>query len=263
MDQYFYDLVGQYGLYAVAFLAAIEGDVTLLLAGVLAHSAFFGEWSFPKVLVAGTVGAVVSDQIAYAIGRTCGLQVREFKFYRHVHGRVVTLTEKFGALSLFLSKYIYGLRTASCVFYGVTHMPYKRFLPLSVASCFLWVFVLSGAGYFFSGAVMNLIGDFHQLGIGLLVIVVAGIVAFYMLERYWFSKKVEHVDPERIHNLEHAAQEKLHVIGQEIQEHIHLPTRKRRGGGDAAIEQELATSAASEIKVKRKRRAPRAANAKR
>lgn len=263
MDQYFYDLVGQYGLYAVAFLAAIEGDVTLLLAGVLAHSAFFGEWSFPKVLLAGTLGAVISDQIAYAIGRTCGLQVREFKFYRHVHGRVVTLTEKFGALSLFLSKYIYGLRTASCVFYGVTHMPYKRFLPLSIASCFLWVFVLSGAGYFFSGAVMNLIGDFHQLGLGLLVIVVAGIVAFYMLERYWFSKKVEHVDPERIHNLEHAAQEKLHEIGQEIQEHIHLPTRKRRGSSDGSTEQELATSAASEIKVKRKRRAPRAANAKR
>jgi membrane protein DedA with SNARE-associated domain len=239
MEQnFFYDLVGQYGLYAVIFLVAVEGDITLLLAGVLAHSAFFGDWSFPKVLAAGTFGAVLSDQIAYFIGRSCGLQVREFRFYRHVQSRVVRLTDNFGALSLFFSKYIYGLRTASCIFYGLTHMPYKRFLPLSIASCFLWVFVLSGAGYFFSGAVMNLIGDFHQLGIGLLVIVVAGIVCFYMVERYWFGKKVEEADPERIHNLEHAAQEKLHEIGQEIQEHIHLPKRKRHDSSEPPVKRE-------------------------
>lgn len=229
MDQnFFYDLVAQYGLYAVAFLAAVEGDITLLLAGVLAHGGFFGAWSFPKVLLAGTIGAAISDQLAYAFGRTCGARVREYGYYQHVQSRVVRLTDKFGALSLFLSKYIYGLRTASCVFYGVTHMPYKRFLPLSLASCFVWVFVLAGAGYFFSGAVLNLIGDFHQLGLGLLVIVVAGIVGFYLIERYWLAKKVEEASPERIQSIEHAAHEKLHEVGQEIRDHIHLPQRKRR-----------------------------------
>lgn len=227
MDQnFFYDFVGQYGIYAVFFLAAIEGDITLLLAGVLAHSAFFGEWSFPKVLVAGTLGGVVSDQVAYVLGRQFGTNVRGWKFYRHVQERVERLTENFGALSIFLSKYIYGLRTASCVFYGVTHMPYRRFLPLSIASCFVWVFLLSGAGYFFSGAVMNLIGDFHQIGIALLVIVVVGIIGFYLAERYWISPKVEDANPERIQNIEHAAQEKLQELGQELQE--HMPSLKRR-----------------------------------
>lgn len=243
MEQnFFYDLVGQYGLYAVAFLAAVEGDITLLLAGVLAHSGFFGVWSFPKVLAAGTIGGALGDQVAYAFGRTCGAQVREYRFYRHVQPRVQSLTDKFGTLSLFLSKYIFGLRTASCVFYGVAHMPYRRFLPLSLASCFVWTFVLGGAGYFFSGAVMNLIGDFHHIGVWLLVIVVAGIVGFYMLERYWLGRKVEAATPERIHDLEQAAQHRLHEIGQEIHDHLPLANRKRRASSPASA-QTTATNA--------------------
>ncbi|MEO6391227.1 MAG: hypothetical protein ABIP75_05190, partial [Pyrinomonadaceae bacterium] len=69
MEHPVYDIIGQYGLYAVFFLALIEGDITLLLAGVLAHSGFFGEYSFAKVLMAGTLGGVVGDNLAYATGR--------------------------------------------------------------------------------------------------------------------------------------------------------------------------------------------------
>ena len=165
------DLLFQYGLYAVFILVMVEGDITLLLAGVLSHSAFFGEYSFAQVLLWGTLAGCLSDNVAYFAGRGFCEGVREFRFYRAAQPRLQTLTNKFGPLSIFLSKYIYGLRWASCVFYGVGRMPYPRFLVLSFASCFLWVFILSGAGYFFSGAVMGLIGDFQRLGKVLLVIV--------------------------------------------------------------------------------------------
>ncbi|MGH9902653.1 MAG: DedA family protein [Pyrinomonadaceae bacterium] len=227
-SQFFYDLVGTYGLLAVFVLAMVEGDITLLLAGVLAHSGFFGEYSFLKVLGAGTLGGVVSDNFAYSVGRGTRTSVREFRFYRAARPRMERLAEKFGALSIFLSKFIYGLRWGSCIFYGVARMRYSRFLPLAFASCFVWVLLLSGAGYFFHGAVTNLIGDFEHLGIALLVIVVLGIAGFYLAERYWLSAKVEHANPETIQKLEHAAEEKLHEIGQEIQEHIHLPPLSKR-----------------------------------
>lgn len=235
-SQFFFDLVGLYGLYAIFFLTMVEGDITLLLAGVLAHTGFFGEYGFAKVLLVGTLGGATSDLLAYVVGRGFHTSVREFRFYRAAQPRIERLTERFGPLSIFLSKYIYGLRTASCVFYGVGRMPLKRFVPLSVASCFAWVLVLSGAGYFFSGAVTNLIGDFHQLGIALLVIVAIGILGFYLAERYWLAKKVEEVDPETVHKIEqtaqeklleieHVAQEKLHELGHEIQERLPLPRR--------------------------------------
>ncbi|MDQ3649000.1 MAG: DedA family protein [Acidobacteriota bacterium] len=225
---FFYELVEKYGLFAVFFLAIIEGDITLLLAGVLAHSAFFGEYSFFKVLCAGTLGGVMSDNFAYAIGRGTRTSVCDYYFYRAARPRIERLTDKFGALSIFLSKFVYGLRWGSCAFYGVARMPYVKFLPLTFASCFVWVLLLSGAGYFFSGAITRLIGDFHQLGIYLLIIVVVGIAGFYLAERFWLSKKVEEANPQTIQKFEQAAEDKLHEIGHEIQEHMHLPPLKRR-----------------------------------
>src|ERR1044072_4489461 len=204
-----------------------EGDITLLLAGVLAHSAFFGPYSFGQVLMWGTVGACLSDNLAYFAGRGFCEGVRKFRFYRAAQPRLQRLTKKFGPLSIFLSKYIYGLRWASCVFYGVGRMPYLRFLLLSFSSCFLWVFVLSGAGYFFSGAVMGLIGDFQTVGKVLLVIVIVGIAAFYLTERLWLSPKVEEANPERFQELEHAATEKFQDIKEEIQEHIPFKHQRR------------------------------------
>ncbi|HEV8426328.1 MAG TPA: DedA family protein [Pyrinomonadaceae bacterium] len=221
------DLLFQYGLYAVFILVMLEGDITLLLAGVLAHSAFFGEYSFARVLLWGTIGGCLSDNIAYFAGRGFCEGVKQFRFYRAAQPRLQRLTTKFGPLSIFLSKYIYGLRWASCVFYGVGRMPYLRFLVLSFASCFMWVFVLAGAGYFFSGAVIGLIGDFQRLGKVLLVIVLLGIVAFYWIERFWLSPKVEKADPERLQELEQAATEKLQDLRHEFQEHIPFKHQRR------------------------------------
>ena len=107
-------------------------------------------------------------------------------------------------------------------------MPYVRFLPLSLASCFLWVFVLSGVGYFFSSAVMGLIGDFRHMGKILLVIVVAGVLGFYLIKRLWLSKKVEEAQPERLQEIEHAAIEGIKELSGEIQEKIHLKSARRR-----------------------------------
>jgi hypothetical protein len=95
--------------------------------------------------------------------------------------------------------------------------------------------ILSGAGYFFSGAVVRILGDFQRLGKVLLVIVIVGVATFYLIERFWLSRKVEEADPERFQEFEHAAQEKLQDLKQEFQEHIPFkPTsdvkRKKRVG---------------------------------
>jgi membrane protein DedA with SNARE-associated domain len=227
MEQVFFDLVAEYGLYAIFFLAMIEGDITLLLAGVLAHGAYFGEYSFLKVVGVGTAGGVAGDQIAYAMGRGFRSGVRQRRFYKAARPRIERLTRKFGALSIFLSKYVYGMRTACCVFYGVGKMRYTRFLPLTIASCLAWVLILSGAGYFFHTIITNLIGDFHRLGKFLLVIVVLGVAAFYFAERYWLSPRVEEADPERVQEIEQAAGERLKEIGDEIKEHLPHPLARR------------------------------------
>jgi len=248
-SSFFYNLMGKYGLYAVFFLTMWEGDITLLLAGVLAHHGVFGDYGFAQVLGAGTLGGLVGDSLAYGGGRGFERSVRGFRFYKMASPRLVKLIDKFGALSIFIVKYIYGLRIAACVFYGVGRMPVVRFVILTIASCAAWVLVLTGVGYFFSGTITRIIGNVQNISLYLLIILVIGVVGFYLVERFWLSKKVEDVDPERLKELELAAQGKLQEIKvevqefkEEIQERIHLPHLQRRKDSSAKHEQSTSKS---------------------
>lgn len=231
MEHPLYQVIEQYGIYAVFALCTVEGDITLLIAGVLAHSGFFGRYSFLKVIFFGTLGGMVGDCIGYLIGRVFHENAKDYRFYQVAQPRIERLVDKFGGSAIVISKYIYGIRAAMCVFYGVGKMPFLRFLSLSALSCSLWVMLLSGLGYFFSGAITSVIGDFRQIGIALFFIVLFGIIVFYVIERYWLSERVEAADPETIHKIEetfHAveevATEKLHDLG----ERLHLTREPNR-----------------------------------
>jgi membrane protein DedA with SNARE-associated domain len=211
-----------YGMYGVFALVMIEGDLTLLLAGVLAHTGFFDDglikgYGFFKVVVWGTLAGVASDNFAYGAGRVFSGPIRNFRFYRHAQPRLERMTNRFGTLSIFISKYVYGMRWAACTFYGITRMRYLRFVPLSLGSCFVWVCLLSGFGYFFSSAVTRLIVDFRHFKI-LLGILIGGVIVVYLVKRGWVSKRVEQIQPERLQQIEHKAIE----FKDEIKEKIHL-----------------------------------------
>lgn len=214
MEQTFYQLFEQYGIYAVFALCTVEGDITLLLAGVLAHNGNFGQFSFLKVYIAGTLGGMAGDTFAYLIGRIFQKTVKDYSFYKMAQPRIERLVDKFGGFSVIVSKYIYGIRTAMCLFNGVGRMPFSRFLFLDFVSCSIWVLILSSVGYFFSGAITTIIGDFKQIGVALFFILLIGIITFYLIERFLLSEKLEDADPETIHRLE----EKLH----NIEEKLHL-----------------------------------------
>src|SRR5215471_8357727 len=225
--QFLSHLIELYGMYGVFVLVMVEGDLTLLLAGVLAHSGFFDDgllqgYGFAKVILWGTLAGFASDNLAYGAGRVFSETVRNFRFYRHAQPRLERMTNRFGTLSIFISKYVYGMRWAACTFYGITSMPYLRFVPLSLGSCFVWVCLLSGVGYFFSSAVMGLIGDFRHVGKILLGILIGGVIIVYLVKRRWVSRRVEDIKPERLQQIEHKAIESVREFKDDIKEKIHL-----------------------------------------
>ncbi|HEX6279823.1 MAG TPA: DedA family protein [Pyrinomonadaceae bacterium] len=218
-------IIEQYGIYAVWALCTVEGDITLLISGAMAHSGFFGPYSFLKVFLAGTLGGMVGDSIGYGVGRVFHEKAQHYRFYQMAQPRVEKLIDKFGTFAIVISKYIYGIRAAMCVFYGIGKMPYHRFILLDAISCGTWVLILSGTGYFFSGAIVSIIGDFQQIGIALFFVILFAVIMLFAVERFWLSEKVEEVDPEtvrrieeRLHAVEEVAQEKLHDLG----ERLHL-----------------------------------------
>ncbi|MDH3528929.1 MAG: DedA family protein [Acidobacteriota bacterium] len=223
MEEQFYQLFEQYGIYAVFALCTVEGDITLLLSGVLAHQHRFGRYSFLWVYVFGTLGGMVGDTFGYMIGRVFRETVKNYTFYKLAQPRIDRLVEKFGTFSLIVSKYIYGIRAAMCVANGVGRMPFHRFIFLDFLSCSLWVLILASVGYFFSGAVTTIIGDFKQIGIAVFFIVLGGIIAFYLIERFFLSDTIEDASPATIHKIE----EKFHDLEEKLHLHVSEPPPSR------------------------------------
>jgi membrane protein DedA with SNARE-associated domain len=171
------EIIRRYGLWAVFFGTMIEGDLTLLLAGVLARAGLF---SFEEALAVGTAGGFVGDSITYWIGSRFRGKAYKLRFFLKAKPRVEKLMRKFGVLSVFIVKFAYGLRTASALFWGLAHSGKAKFLLLTLASCLAWVGILVGLGFTFATGVEKLIGDLKRVQIILLVVVVIVLIVYFI-----------------------------------------------------------------------------------
>lgn len=205
------DLIREYGLWAVFFGVMIEGDLTLLFAGVLAH---YGLFSFGEALLTSIAGGFIGDSISYLIGYRGKEWIKTSHLYQSAQPRLEKMCARFGLYSIFLVKYVYGLRTASAILWGFAHMRFRRFGPLTLVSCAAWALILIGLGYSFSGAIGVIIGRVQRAGIVLLIgIIIACAIALglYLLERYVVARRVPEMEPPLIHETLHDAfQEALH-----------------------------------------------------
>lgn len=218
---YMDELLQKYGLWAVFLGTMIEGDLTLLFAGALAHPG--GPFTFGEACLAGTAGGFVGDSLSYFIGARFRQRARTLKVFLKARARIEKLLRRFGALSVFIVKYVYGLRTASAIFWGLAQFSYLKFAALTLASCGVWVGFLAGLGFTFATGVTKLIGDLHRLQIILLVglIIVATV---YLIAR--FERQV--IEEEKEFFVETAEEKELIAKGKEMfnkaMTHVHRPT---------------------------------------
>jgi membrane protein DedA with SNARE-associated domain len=184
-------LILRYGLAAVFVGAAVEGDLTLILAGVAAHLGYF---SFPAAVAASLVGGLLADLAWYTLGRVRGPKFRAGRLYRRVGHRIEILARRLGAAELVASRFVYGTKAASMVFWGLHGMSLPRFLVVDAIGCVLGSLVFTGLGYAVSGSATVLLGRVRRVERWLLGAVLVG--AFLVFVIHWTAKKELHVDEE-------------------------------------------------------------------
>jgi membrane protein DedA with SNARE-associated domain len=185
-----YELLQKYGLWAVFLGTMIEGDLTLLFAGVLART---GAFTFEEAFAVGMAGGFVGDSLSYMIGARFRGRARTWHFFIRARPRVEKLMSRFGVLSVFIVKYVYGLRTTSAIFYGLAHFGFLKFAGLTLVSCAVWVGVLTGLGFTFATGIEKLVGDLKRIQIILLVVVII-VATVYIISR--FERRVIEEDKE-------------------------------------------------------------------
>jgi membrane protein DedA with SNARE-associated domain len=150
------DLFARYGYFVVFFGVLLENagipvpGETILLAG--AALALFGHLSLVWVVTIAIAGAVLGDNIGFLIGRRGGRRLLER------HGRLLGLTKqrlnqfdaffaRHGAKTVFIARFVTGLRVVGAVLAGASTLPWGRFLIFNAAGAVAWATTFGAVGY--------------------------------------------------------------------------------------------------------------------
>lgn len=163
--------LAHYGLIALFLLATVEGDVSLIVGGVLAH---LGILPLVGVIIAGALGNLGGDLVWFWLGRRHSERIRATKFYRAVGPRIERLTRRMGAWQLLVSRVIYGTRNASMLYWGQNGLAPLRFILIDGLGCALAATGFALLGYLVGHGTSVLTGQVKRVEQWLLGAVVVG-----------------------------------------------------------------------------------------
>ena len=175
--------LAHYGYWTVAVALLLEnagvpvpGETILLLASFLAYSEHHLHLRY--IILVGICAATIGDNLGFAIGHHGGRPLLEryqhiFHIPRRTLARGEHLFQRYGAATIFVARFIVGLRIIAGPLAGVLRMDWRKFAIYNFLGAALWVSVISSVGYFFGKYWDDLMRVMHGLNLVLLVVAVA------------------------------------------------------------------------------------------
>ncbi|HEX6461529.1 MAG TPA: DedA family protein [Thermoleophilaceae bacterium] len=177
-----------YGYLAVFLMVGMEsigvplpGETMLIVASLYAGSTH--KLSIVLIVLVAAAGAIVGDNIGYAIGRHGGWRVlRRYGHRVGIHERRLKLGRylflRHGGKVVFFGRFVSILRTYAAALAGANHMPFLRFFPYNATGGFIWA-AIYGFGYFFAAHLLKKLNTpFTIAGVTLAVAVIVGTFIF-------------------------------------------------------------------------------------
>jgi membrane protein DedA with SNARE-associated domain len=152
-------LLAHYGYGAVAGALLLEnaglpvpGETVLLLASFLAFSEH--RLRLPYIILVGIFAATIGDNIGFAVGVYGGRPLLE-RYRKTLRIRPATISRgedlfrRYGAATVFVARFITGMRVIAGPLAGVLRMNWRKFVIFNFLGAALWVTVISSAGFLF------------------------------------------------------------------------------------------------------------------
>ena len=194
--------LNHYGYLAVAGLVLIEdfgipvpGETVLIVGAVYAGS---GRLSIVLVALLGFLGAVVGDNIGFAIGHFGGRQIVE-RWGRYILltperlDRATAFFERHGGKIIVIARFVEGLRQANGIVAGTAGMHWARFLVFNAIGAALWVGVWASIGYFSGSHIDTIYSDATRYSTYLAVVV--GVLILFLIVRHIMRLRRRRPDP--------------------------------------------------------------------
>lgn len=187
------DAVVHYGYWAVGGILLLEnagiplpGETVLLLASFLAYSQH--ELQLGWIMVVATIASTLGDNLGYAFGQYGGRPLLEryrslFRLKEAAIMRGEKLFARYGALTIFFARFVFGMRIIAGPLAGVLRMPWRRFFLFNFLGAVVWVVVISGTGYLFGRHWSRLEHVLGRLDLALVVLAIFAILFLYRRSR--------------------------------------------------------------------------------
>ena len=136
LENKFLYLMKQYGYIILFFWGMLEGEMGLVMAGLLTHT---GDMNlFLAIFVAG-LGGFAGDQVYFYIGRFNKKFVyKKLRGQRRKLALAHLLLKRYGWPIIFIQRYLYGLRTVIPISIGLTRYSGKMFALINLISAWFW-----------------------------------------------------------------------------------------------------------------------------
>ncbi|HSY07404.1 MAG TPA: DedA family protein [Steroidobacteraceae bacterium] len=198
VDRHLVEMLALYGawIYAVLFLVVfaetglvvtpfLPGDSLLFAVGALAAIDTRGTLTAPFASLLLATAAILGNTVNYSIGRVIGPAAFSGR-YRFLKQEYLQRTEAFfaryGALAVFLSRFMPIIRTFAPFVAGVGRMPAGRFLAYNLAGALCWVLLFIWGGYWF-GNIPLVKDNFGLVTIGIIILSLLPVAAMFLRRR--------------------------------------------------------------------------------
>lgn len=164
------NLIEQYGYLAIFIATIIEGELSLIVAGYLAHDSLLNFWA---VVILGTLGAATGDNFSFYVAKKRGRQL--LTRTPRIQARADALSNHLrvtSPLMLFGSHFFIGFRSMIAIMIALRGVPQRKFIVLNLAGCFVWALLISCLGFLFGTQIEQFLGQLTLFQGGLLAVVV-------------------------------------------------------------------------------------------
>lgn len=183
------DSIARLGYIGVMIGTFLEGETTILLAGIFAK---FGYLDLKHVMFFSFLGTFVGDCAFFFLGKWFGKSVIDR--YAFIRGKTMvanSIIHQYPHVILFMMRFLAGFRSIILLLLGCANVGSARFLLIDVASSAVWSVLVSLIGYSFANVVYIFVNDikgYEKIVIPLVVVLAVAAIFFY---RHFIKEKEE------------------------------------------------------------------------
>lgn len=177
MEHLFLEWLKEYGYIVLFFWSILEGEMGLIMAGIMSHT---GDMILPIALLVGAFGGFIGDQIYFYIGRFNKNYIHnKLRAQRRKFAIAHLLLKKYGWPIIFVQRYMYGMRTVLPMAIGLTKYSGRQFALINFISALFWAAITIIPAYYYGDALLALLAwikSHWYFAIPLIILIVSTVI---------------------------------------------------------------------------------------